>query len=617
MGRGTVVHLLHALNDRAIADVVCTVSEQQRRAGEDVVVVASHVAPGARAPDGVPLVDLGGRGRKTLPTVFRLVGALRELEPVLVVAHGEGPARAAVLAARLARRARPRVVTVAHNHYSTYPWTLPRLRRAADAVTFRGADVVAGVSPGVAEDLCATFPAVAQRVAVLPAPLTRWDRLDELARGPVDHPWFDGERPVVVSVGHVHRRKDHATLVRAIGQLCRERGTAAPRLVIVGSTEHQPARELDALISELGLTGEVELVGERANPLPLLAKATAFALTSRNEGMGIVLLEAMALGVPLVSTDAPTGPRWLLEGGRSGLLTPVGDPAAVAEAIGRLLDDAALREALIARGRERVTAFSPAAVAEAYGALFDDLLAHAPSSPPRIGRRMRARLGADRRRRLRRLLRPVRWGNLRRTEPRSARFGFDRGTPIDRWYLTQFVHEHADRIRGVVGEVSEALYAPMGGDAVDVVEILDVDAGNPRATVLADLGDERALPRGRFDCLIVTQTLQYIPDPEAALRGLGAALRPGGALLLAVPALTPHDDIEADEGDYWRFWPAGFRVLLERSLPGARVQLRACGNVLAATAFLQGISAEELTAAELAHRDARYPVVVCALVEVP
>lgn len=240
------------------------------------------------------------------------------------------------------------------------------------------------------------------------------------------------------------------------------------------------------------------------------------------------------------------------------------------------------------------------------------------SGNDRMRERLRFRMGGrSRRKLLRRVLRPVRWGNLRRYEPISAKFGFDRGTPIDRYYLTQFVREWAHLIRGVVGEVSEPIYAALGGEAVSRLEVLDVDPSNPRATLFADLSVDGGLPGRHFDCLIVTQTLQYIRDPGAALRGLAAALKPGGSLILAVPALAPHDDIEDADGDYWRFWPAGLRTLIDRAAPNARFTIRSYGNVLSAMAFLYGISAEELRGSELDSHDARYPVVVCAVLEFP
>lgn len=214
--------------------------------------------------------------------------------------------------------------------------------------------------------------------------------------------------------------------------------------------------------------------------------------------------------------------------------------------------------------------------------------------------------------------RPVRWGNTRRLEPFSHRFGFDRGTPIDRYYMGGFLAAHAGGIRGVVGEVAEPQYAVrFGGADVQAIEVIDLDPRNPHATLVGDLAEPDALPPCAFDSLIVTQTLQYLASPETALRGFGRAMRPGATLLGAVPALTPHDLHEPSSTDYWRFWPAGVEALLARALPQSTVTVVSYGNLLAATAFLHGISAEELSHAELDHVDDRFPVVVCFRTDLP
>jgi SAM-dependent methyltransferase len=219
---------------------------------------------------------------------------------------------------------------------------------------------------------------------------------------------------------------------------------------------------------------------------------------------------------------------------------------------------------------------------------------------------------------VRRVVRRVRWGNLRRIEPVSRTFGFERGTPIDRHYLERFLHEEAAVIRGVVGEISEARYTEaFGGDRVERVEVIDVDATNPRATVIADLTQPGGLATATFDCLLVIQTLQYTHPLGVAVRTCLDALRPGGTLLLALPGLAPHDTHVPIEGDYWRFLPAGVEALLREVAPEARATVRGYGNLVAATAALHGLAAEELTARELAHRDPGFPVLVCARVDVP
>jgi SAM-dependent methyltransferase len=236
----------------------------------------------------------------------------------------------------------------------------------------------------------------------------------------------------------------------------------------------------------------------------------------------------------------------------------------------------------------------------------------------RASRALWRRVPVARRRRVRRTLRRARWGNLRRLEPFSRRFGFERGTPVDRHYLDGYLASERTAIRGVVGEISERRYTDaLGDDRVDRVEIIDVDPANPRATIVADLTVPGSLPPGSFDCLLVIQTLQYTHPLADALRTCLDALAPGGTLLLALPGLAPHDTHVPVEGDRWRFLPAGVEALLREAAPHAQVTVRGFGNLVTVTAALHGLAAEELTARELAHHDPGFPVLVCARVDVP
>lgn len=180
-----------------------------------------------------------------------------------------------------------------------------------------------------------------------------------------------------------------------------------------------------------------------------------------------------------------------------------------------------------------------------------------------------------------------------------------------------FLAEQRDAVRGVVGEVAGATYAEtFGGSEVERIEVIDLAPG-PRTTRVADIGTTGSLPEGTYDCLIVTQVMQYVPDVAASIGNLIRALRPGGTLLLAVPALTPHDARESLDGDYWRFWPAGLAHLLATAAPRSPRSVVGYGNLLATTAFLHGVAAEELKPSELSRQDGRFPVVVCARVDAP
>ena len=207
-----------------------------------------------------------------------------------------------------------------------------------------------------------------------------------------------------------------------------------------------------------------------------------------------------------------------------------------------------------------------------------------------------------------------RWGNLRRTQPFSAIWGFDRGLPVDRRYIEGFLEEHAADVRGESLEVNEALYTRRyGGARLTATNVLDIDPANPNATIVGDLCDEQTLPEGRFDCFVLTQTLQFVADPEAALANAYRSLAPGGVLLLTVPTTSRADG----PADRWRWTPAGLEELLGRCLPAeAEREVTGRGNVLTGVAFLMGLAASELRDDEYAD-DPLFPLVVCARVRRP
>jgi SAM-dependent methyltransferase len=213
-----------------------------------------------------------------------------------------------------------------------------------------------------------------------------------------------------------------------------------------------------------------------------------------------------------------------------------------------------------------------------------------------------------------RLNRP-RWGNLRRLEPFSAYYGFDRGTPVDRFYLERFLAEHARDIRGAVLEVGHPRYARAFEDAAaERVEIVDIDAANTEATIVADLSEAGSLPAGRFDCFILTQTLQLVSGPEAALQNAWQGLASGGVLLLSVPGITRADPEHVDI-DRWRFTAPGLDTLIARTCVDGNREVVGYGNLTSAVAFLMGLAAEELEEHELTASDPHFAIVVCARVQ--
>jgi SAM-dependent methyltransferase len=208
----------------------------------------------------------------------------------------------------------------------------------------------------------------------------------------------------------------------------------------------------------------------------------------------------------------------------------------------------------------------------------------------------------------------VRFGDLRSTAPVSRHFGTDRGGAVDRYYIEQFLDVHRRDVGGRVLEVGDDGYTRRFGDhRVVTSDILHATATNPDATIVADLADAPQIPDRSFDCVILTQTLQYVFNPPAAVATLHRILRPGGVLLMTVPGITP----APHRGEFgpswsWSFTDRAVRRLLTISFPEGAVEVRAWGNVLAATAQLHGIGVPELTRDELDHSDPDYAVIVAA-----
>lgn len=206
----------------------------------------------------------------------------------------------------------------------------------------------------------------------------------------------------------------------------------------------------------------------------------------------------------------------------------------------------------------------------------------------------------------------MRFGSLRRTRPVSDMWGFDRGRVIDRYYIEQFLAQHASDIGGHVLEIANDYYTrQFGGAAVTKVDVLHVSDRLPKVTIVADLASADVIPSDTFDCIVLTQTLQFIYDTRATVRTLHRILKPGGIVLATCGGITKVSAEDMDRwGDYWRFTSLSARRVFEESFPADRVTVQSYGNVLAATAFLYGLAANELTAKELDTSDSNFEVTI-------
>lgn len=205
----------------------------------------------------------------------------------------------------------------------------------------------------------------------------------------------------------------------------------------------------------------------------------------------------------------------------------------------------------------------------------------------------------------------VRFGSLRRLTPISRRFGYDRGQPIDRYYIEQFLQQQAADIKGQVLEIGDDNYTRQWGNGrVRHSDVWHVSAENPKATIVGDLAKADHVESEQFDCIICTQTLHLIYDVRAAVATLHRLLRPGGVLLATFPGLSQIDYGQWEETWYWGFTERSAEQLFGDYFAARNIEVCSYGNVLAAVAFLQGLAARELRLAELAYHDPHYVVVV-------
>jgi len=207
-----------------------------------------------------------------------------------------------------------------------------------------------------------------EKIKVIPNPVID-DGVLQKAKESLEHPWFQkGKPPVILGVGRLTRQKDFLTLIRAFGYVRKEINA---RLVILGEGEDRD--RIETLAKELGVIEDMDLPGFVDNPYNYMAQADLFVLSSRWEGPGHVLIEAQALGTPVVATDCPMGPREILLGGRTGVLIPVGDYKSMADAIIELLSNQEKAKELAKRGLDYIDRFCSGNVVEKYLNLIENL----------------------------------------------------------------------------------------------------------------------------------------------------------------------------------------------------------------------------------------------------
>lgn len=300
-----------------------------------------------QVPENVNVVDL--KADRVLTSLPALVRYLRKAQPVALLSAQDHSNIVALWAQRFART-QVRVVVSVHTTLSIGVKHSNRRGRLIPYIArwcYGWADGVVAVSQGVADDLSKTIGLSRERIRVIYNPVVV-PELFELAKEPVEHPWFRvGEPPVVLSVGRLTAAKDYPTLLQAFSLVIKARPV---RLLILGEGEERIG--LEAVVRDLGLEDVVDMPGFVSNPYAHMSKAAVFVLSSAWEGFGNVLVEAMAVGAPVVATDCPNGPAEILENGKYGRLVPVGNAEALAEGILAVLDGPTNSEGLRYRAKE-------------------------------------------------------------------------------------------------------------------------------------------------------------------------------------------------------------------------------------------------------------------------
>lgn len=329
----------------------------------DLVVIREDGPWRQLLSDEVRLVAIKSRG--ALPGFVKLLRYLRNARPEVVLANGAS----SIILATLARWFTPRFIVIARIPTNlsaglakvNLKW---RIIRTVQASLLPLADAIVTNSAGSSEDIVRSLPAASDKVRTIHNPVVRPSMADE-ARQPVEHPWFHSHGPpIILAAGRLDPAKDYATLMRAFALVAQQRDV---RLVVLG--EGAERRNLVELTHELGVAHRVDFPGFHANPFAFMAKARLFVLSSKQEGMPNVLIQAMACGTPVVSTDCPSGPREVLEDGHWGPLVPVGDAEALADAMSTTLDRAPRPASLTSRA----AAFSAKGSIHAYARLIEEL----------------------------------------------------------------------------------------------------------------------------------------------------------------------------------------------------------------------------------------------------
>jgi glycosyltransferase involved in cell wall biosynthesis len=361
---------MHDLSGGGVERQSLSLAYELQTLGFQVTVVLHQVRGELRekVSDTLRIHDL--HSRRTVQDIPQLARYLAREKPDVLLANLDHNNVAALLAKAVVL-SRTKVVICQHNpispgFFSGQSWTYQLIPQAYRMLSPLMARAVA-VSSGIADELTRIATIPIGKITTIYNPVIGPD-FAYRANQSVSHPWLDKrEAPVFVCAGRLSAEKDQQGLLRAFAL---HRGRIPSRLIVLGAGSLLP--ELKGLASQLGVADAVDFVGYQQNPLPWFRRADAFVLSSRSEGFGNVLVEAMWCGTPVISTNCKHGPSEILDGGRYGVLVPPGDPNAMAAAMDRVTTLSGRFPAALLRAR--AAEFSSSICASQYAALFRSIV---------------------------------------------------------------------------------------------------------------------------------------------------------------------------------------------------------------------------------------------------
>ena len=351
----------HSGVDRAMQNLIPSLAERGYEI--DLLHIKKHGPYLQNIPERVNVIELGTSS--TYPSLVPLIRYLRRERPAVLLADKDRVNRTALLA-RYLSRTNPYLVLSSGTTISIdlasrgvfERW----LQRTSMGKLYAFADQVIVTSKGVADDMATYTGLQRDRIRVVPSPVVPDAAFNAMYSRP-EHPWFQANHPpVILGVGELGMRKDFATLIRAFSRVRQQREC---RLVILGKGKQR--HELTTLAASLGIVDDVGLLGFKSNPYDYMAYSALFAFTSLWEGLGFVVIEALAVGTPVVSVDCPSGPSEILQTGKYGPLVPVGDDLALSQAMMETLNNPLPRNLLQQAARPYSVSKATTAYLDAFG----------------------------------------------------------------------------------------------------------------------------------------------------------------------------------------------------------------------------------------------------------